>query len=165
VVHVEVKRRPENGGVRGAQERVTHNAPAFGVISTRLRASILKNFRLGGWYPARWPKSIGAMLRGGKTLVDRSTLRGSISTKSGDNYAAAGTSVKYAAVHQFGATIRAKTARGLRFRIGQQWVTKRSVVIPPRPFLPVRFGRLHPDDSKYVGDVLRNWVANGRAMP
>ena len=46
-----------------------------------------------------------------------------------------GTNVKYAPVHEFGTTIRAKNAKYLRFKIGDQWVSKKEVKIPARPFL------------------------------
>ena len=51
------------------------------------------------------------------------------------------TGVRYAAVHQYGATIKAKTNKGLRFRVGGprgrgQWVRKQRVTIPRRQFMP-----------------------------
>jgi phage gpG-like protein len=41
-----------------------------------------------------------------------------------------------AATHQYGARIRAKNVKALRFRIGQRVVFAKSVTIPARPFLP-----------------------------
>ncbi len=165
MVHLDVKRTPENGGLIGAAERVRRNAPAFRVIATRIRRSTMKNFMVGGWYPEHWPTSRAASARGGKTLVHRATLKNSISAQGANNIARVGTSVKYAAVHQFGAVIEAKSSRGLRFRIGDRWITKHSVTIPARPFLPIRNGRLHPDDQRYIDSTLRNWIAHGIARP
>jgi phage gpG-like protein len=42
----------------------------------------------------------------------------------------------YASVHQGGKTIRAKTAKGLRFKVGGHWVRRNSVYIPARPMVP-----------------------------
>lgn len=41
-----------------------------------------------------------------------------------------------AATHQYGAKIRAKSAKFLRFRAGRRWVYAKEVTIPARPFLP-----------------------------
>jgi phage gpG-like protein len=61
-----------------------------------------------------------------------------------------------AATHQYGATIRAKTAKKLRFRAGRRWVFVDQVSIPARPFLPE--GELPPRWrdrlSKVVADKL-----------
>lgn len=42
----------------------------------------------------------------------------------------------YAATHQYGATIRARKAKFLRFRAGRRWIFAKQVTIPARPFLP-----------------------------
>ena len=44
--------------------------------------------------------------------------------------------VRYAAVHEFGATIRPRRAKALRFQIpGGGWVTTKRVTIPARPYV------------------------------
>lgn len=77
----------------------------------------------------------------------REALGGSISVEVGSN-------VLYARVHQFGATIRAKSGEYLRFRIGDRWARKQQVTIQPRPFLG-----LSDDDStelvKIEDDLLK----------
>lgn len=148
--------------LRDAAQRVRDATPAWRVIGTRIKQSILKNFRVGGWYPAAWPKSARAVAEGGQTLVDRGILRNSFQILAGRQSTQVGTAVKYAAVHQFGATIRAKTSRGLRFKIGDQWITKHSVTLPARPFLPERGGVLHPDDAAFVDRTLGTFIAQGR---
>jgi phage virion morphogenesis protein len=61
----------------------------------------------------------------------------------------------YAAVHQFGATIKAKTSKGLRFRVGGNgaWVTKQSVTIPARPFLGVN----REDEAQFAEIMVRHF--------
>ena len=39
---------------------------------------------------------------------------------------------KYAAIHQFGGVIKAKNKPHLHFKIGSQWIKKKSVKIPKR---------------------------------
>lgn len=63
-------------------------------------------------------------LRASRTSVGSSGIEGSI-----------GTNVEYAGVHEFGATIKAKNGPYLHFNVGGQWVRKKSVTIPARPFL------------------------------
>lgn len=47
-----------------------------------------------------------------------------------------GSNLPYAAVHEFGATIRAKSVRGLVFKVmGVGWRRAQQVTIPARPFL------------------------------
>lgn len=46
-----------------------------------------------------------------------------------------GTNVIYAAIHEYGGTIYAKTGKYLRFPINGKWVSKKSVIIPERSFL------------------------------
>jgi phage gpG-like protein len=41
-----------------------------------------------------------------------------------------------AATQNYGARIRAKNVKALRFRVGRRWVFAKSVTIPARPFLP-----------------------------
>ncbi len=81
--------------------------------------------------------------RGGKILVLTARLRNSIRARADASGFAVGTNVIYATRHQFGdkrpVTIKAKTKRGLRFKVGGQWITKQSVKVkmPARPFLGI----------------------------
>lgn len=84
-----------------------------------------------------WKQSLRAQSVSGQTLVDSGRLRASITHRPSASRVEVGTNVNYAAVHQFGATIRAKTAKGLRFRIGDRFVIKRQVTVPARPFLGI----------------------------
>lgn len=82
-----------------------------------------------------WPKSIRVQLEGGKTLTDTAFLRNSVTFEADDGGLAVGTNAAYAATHQFGATIRPKTAEALAFEIGGITVFAQKVEIPQRAFL------------------------------
>lgn len=102
-----------------------------------------------------WPVSRRVKEKGGKTLVDKATLVSSIrhEVRQGEvewGVSGPGASVKNAKVHQFGATIRPKTAPFLVFTApdGRKVFTK-FVTIPARPFLGV--------DAQDRDDVLDAW--------
>lgn len=86
---------------------------------------------------AAWPKSLRATVEGGKTLLDSGLLAASIHNIPGRDRVEIGTNLIYAGVHQFGATIRAKTAKGLFFALPGTGdiVIVQSVTIPARPYL------------------------------
>jgi phage gpG-like protein len=84
-------------------------------------------------YGKKWK----ATARGGEILSDTGALKGGIKVKSATKSKFVITaSVDYASVHQGGMTIRAKTAKGMRFKIGGKWVSVKEVTIPARPFFP-----------------------------
>ncbi len=87
-----------------------------------------------------WPKlnpGYAAAKRGGSMLRETGRLLSSLSRKVDGNRVVVGTNVIYAAIHQFGGTIRPKAAGRLAFRLGRTRVFARSVRIPARPFLGV----------------------------
>lgn len=82
--------------------------------------------------PAPWVKRRG----GSNPLMIRSgDLRQGIHMQMQGDSVVVGSPAKYAAIHQLGGTITAKTGL-LRFKIGDKWVSKKSVTIPARPFFP-----------------------------
>ena len=92
----------------------------------------------------KWEPSQRVLTGGGITLVQSAILKNSIKYKSDASGFSVGTNNIYAATHQLGAknrriTIRAKTPKGLLFKIGDQWIRKKQVTvkvnIPARPFL------------------------------
>lgn len=84
----------------------------------------------------RWKPSLRVQLNGGKTLTKDGHLGDSITSQADDKVAEWGTNRIYAAIHQFGGAIKAKTSAGLRFQIpGFGWVNKREVKIEARAFL------------------------------
>lgn len=157
MVRIEINAKDATRHLAEAAVLAGNAGPAFRVISTRLRQDTLRQFSQGGAY---WPGPAWKPThRGGKTLVDRAILRNSIHAASGADWAAAGTDVKYAAIHQFGGVIRAKNAKALRFKIGGQWIMRKSVTIPARPFLPISAaGEFHPDTERFITDRLWNHI-------
>lgn len=105
----------------------------------------------------KWEPSIRTQNHGGITLVDSAVLKNSITRKSNEGGFAVGTNTIYAAPHQSGAniTIHAKTSKGLKFKIGEQWVTKKEVKvkIPARPFLGIS-----QDDEDEIMDTINDFL-------
>lgn len=108
--------------------------PAMASIGRKLKSNVQLGFRAGiDPYGRPWKDPKG---RDGEPLVDSGRLRDSIDYDAGDDQVTIGTNVRYAGVHQFGATIHAKNKPYLMFRMGQRWVRKKQVTIPQRMFLP-----------------------------
>lgn len=105
----------------------------YGESSTRLRFK-----HQAGPDGRRWVPSIRARETGGQTLVLKARLLRSITHNADNRGTSWGTNVIYAAPHQFGAVIKARSAAALRFRLpGGGFVTVKKVTIPARPFVGV----------------------------
>ena len=115
-----------------------------------------------------WKPSLRAQLEGGQTLSDTGRLRRSFSVRATGPWGfTIGTNVRYAAPHQFGATIVPKKARALRFRLAGgrgrrkggkgRWVTAARVTLPARPFFPGGndLGRYAPHMAEAIQAYLR----------
>lgn len=102
-----------------------------------------------------WPPSIRARMLGGRTLIERGRLVESITHSASDSSVAIGTNVIYAAIHQMGGKITAKTAKGLHFRLpgGLGSRTVKSVTIPARPFLG-----LSGEDEGVIKTLVAQWL-------
>jgi phage gpG-like protein len=115
---------------------------ALNAVGRTIRTRVDMGFRSGSdpwgmaWSPLR--------IRNGQPLRDTGRLQRSITYavggSPGDQYVDIGTNLKYAPVHQYGATIRAKDAKFLRFLGSNGFIFKKQVVIPARPFLPITPG-------------------------
>ncbi|MBU6167192.1 MAG: phage virion morphogenesis protein [Alphaproteobacteria bacterium] len=105
-----------------------------------------------------WKKSQRAITDGGLTLTDRGHLRQSITAASDARQAIAGTNLIYAAIHQFGGTIRAKGAAGGGARaLRTPFGPRGSVTIPARPFLgfgPVDVAEIEAMLTDHLGTAL-----------
>ncbi|MFE3838885.1 phage virion morphogenesis protein [Pseudogemmobacter sonorensis] len=85
-----------------------------------------------------WPVSLRAKEDGGKTLHDSGLLMRSITSEAAPREVVVGSNLIYAGVHQTGATITAKTAKGLSFTLANgESVVVGSVTIPARPYLGI----------------------------
>lgn len=83
-----------------------------------------------------WKPSLRAQRQGGKTLTLSGRLGDSMMAVVEGNSVRWGTNIEYAGTHQFGATIRPKTAKALHFNLpGVGPITTKSVTIPARPFI------------------------------
>lgn len=138
----------------------TLDSPVFlarlnGQLAEEARAQVVESFERGvDPYDRPW---LPNQLRGGQTLRDTGRLLNSIapSMVTQDGFRLS-TNVKYAAIHQYGGIIKAKTSKGLVFRLrvgtvafgarGQRlkrtrgmyrWARVMSVRIPRRSFLPI----------------------------
>lgn len=104
-----------------------------------------------------WTKSIRAKAEGGVTLTDKGILKNSIRFRTKGDGVAIGTDSVYGNTHQYGheGVIKAKSSRGLRFKIGDRWISKREVKIkiPARPFLGIS-----EDDLQEINDIVTTAV-------
>jgi phage virion morphogenesis protein len=124
---------------------------ALGESSTRLR------FRLQrGPDGQRWKPSLRAQITGGSTLTKDGHLSGSISSRSGKDFAEWGVNRIYAAIHQFGGVIKAKSAGALKFKLpGGGFAVVKAVRMPARPYLGV-----NEDDRQDMLDILQRHIGN-----
>ncbi len=89
----------------------------------------------------RWKRSIRAQINGGKTLTQDGHLGDSIGKSSGHDFAKWGVNRVYAAIHQFGGTIKPKRAKTLRFKLANgEFISTKSVTMPARPYLGISAG-------------------------
>jgi phage gpG-like protein len=105
-----------------------------------------------------WKKSGRASRVGGQTLsksgrLRRSFSRGVVAKPSGFTI---GTNVLYAKTHQDGKTIRPKTAKALRFKVGGAWVTAAKVKIPRRRMVPA--GKLPPRWERALREAAEDFI-------
>lgn len=146
----------DDAQVRGILDRLVAAAedlsPAMDRIGSMLVSSVLHRFETGqGPAGVPWKPSIRARVQGGQTLIDSGRLRASITYIPGPSSVEVGTNAIYAAIHQFGGTIHAKSAPHLTFKIGGRFVSKDHVTIPPRPFLGIDEG-----DRAEIANILRD---------
>ncbi len=126
-------------------------------IGEQLVSSTQQRFEDGrGPDGEKWQPSYRAQAEGGQTLVDTARLKNSIGYEASPNLVAVGTSVSYAATHQFGAEIRAKNASKLKFQVGGRWAQKESVTIPARPFIGIS-----KQDIEDTRETMQTWLASG----
>jgi phage gpG-like protein len=92
--------------------------------------------------PKPWaPKRDGSP----SNLQKSTTMAKSFALEVTSTYAKLSNPMKYAAIHQFGGTIKPVNAKVLRFKLPSgQWVSVKQVTIPARPFFPILNDRLTP---------------------
>lgn len=115
-------------------------APVMRDLAAYGEASTLERFHTETGPDGKpWKKSLRAMLTGGKTLTQAGHLGDSITHDSGRDWAAWGTNMIYARIHQLGGVIKPKVAGGrLRFRLANgAFVSVAQITMPARPYLGV----------------------------
>lgn len=91
----------------------------------------------------KWVESLRKQLHGGATLTGDGGHLSAIQSSHSSTEARWGSNRIYAAIHQFGGVIKAKTSKGLAFTLANgDGVITQSVTMPARPFLGIN------DDNK-----------------
>ncbi|MEX2480199.1 MAG: phage virion morphogenesis protein [Gammaproteobacteria bacterium] len=146
--------------LQGYVERASNPRGMFDNIGARLVVSTQRRFeRKQGPDGSPWPPAIRELLGDGRpTLRVSGILVQSLTHNATESGVEVGTNVLYAAIHQLGGTITAKTSKGLRFKVGGQWATKQQVTIPARPFLGI-----DEDDETEILAIARDWIADDEA--
>lgn len=118
---------------------------SYGVSSTQERFLRQSGPDGQGWKPTS---------RGGQILRDSQRLFWSIVPRVYGNTIEWGTNVIYAAIHQFGGTIKPKTPGGkLIFRGLNGFVSVSSVKIPARPYMGI-----NDEDRTEMVNLVHDWM-------
>ncbi|MEQ1890095.1 MAG: phage virion morphogenesis protein [Alphaproteobacteria bacterium] len=135
-LHFELDARPVQAALNALVKAGEDLAPLMDLIGNYLGTGTRHRFETGAAPDGTaWKTSRRALEEGGKTLVDKGHLRGSITHRAGRDFVEVGSNLIYAAVQQFGATIRAKAGGKLIFRVGGGYRAMDEVTIPARPWL------------------------------
>ena len=130
-------------GIRRAASRIRDVRIAGEEIGEMLVSSTVERFDRGeGPDGTSWEPSRRAQAEGGKTLVDRGTLRGSISYEASPQAVVVGSNLVYARPHQDGG----KVGRGL------------AVTLPARPYLGIS-----DEDGEEAAAILLDHIRKGFA--
>ncbi|MCF1741253.1 phage virion morphogenesis protein [Paradevosia shaoguanensis] len=157
-ISIEISGREEAlGAVREAVEHMEDSTDLFARIGAAITLSTQERFERGVAPDGNpWPKSIRALVNGGKTLFDTGYFMQSITFEASAESVLIGSDAIQAAIHQFGGTITAKSGKGLAFKGAHgDMVHVPSVTIPARPFLG-----LDDDDDREIIDITGEWLRN-----
>lgn len=150
----------QDEAVRALLARLTEAAEdqtrGWDMVGAALVSDVQSRFEEGrGPGRSPWPESLRAKLQGGKTLIDSNRLASSVTHQASARGVLHGTNLIYAAIHQFGGTIEAKSAERLAFRLADGGFARpRAVTIPARPFLGI-----DDEQEAIVGAELEAWLA------
>lgn len=163
------------------QSRLVDMTPVMRLIGEIVVEQVDRAFETGtSPSGVKWKPSKRVLKSGGQTLVNSSVLRNSFSTKASSTQVTVGTNVPYAAIHQFGGTIRRKSrtqvnahkksgrfmtraqaARGKSnaIRISFATIGEGSTTMPARPYLP----DAQSVDWTEIRAALATYLMRGRA--
>lgn len=165
----------ESAQVTRAMERLAQAAadasPVMRAVAGIMHDAVMENFEQSGrpkWLGLKTATLAQKSKLGysDKPLIRRGggqSLYSSITSQASGNTAAVGTTIKYAAIHQFGGTTRAhrivaKNKKALAFGgVMRRAVNHPGSVIPARPFLVLTRGDEEKIEQK-VSDYLRNAI-------
>ncbi|MDR2582068.1 MAG: phage virion morphogenesis protein [Fibromonadaceae bacterium] len=140
--------------IKEMQKRARDKRICLNRIGQLVVTSVRLNFTKGG-RPEPWKPSSGK-----KTLVGLGTrggLMGSIHYKVNGNTVEIATNKPYAAIHQFGGTIKAKNAEYLKFKVKGKWVSKKEVIIPKREYMVIQEA-----DHTRINELLAKYITEGK---
>lgn len=154
----EIDDRDFQSRLRKLRERVADldTQELMGAVGEEILARTMERFnRAESLDGSKWPVTIRQKMGDSRTalLGQGSNLARSYTWRAGSDSVEIGSNRKYAAIHHFGGTIRAKRAKALRFRIGDTWVMKKAVTIPARPALGV-----NDEDERYLVETAEGWL-------
>lgn len=66
--------------------------------------------------------------------------------------------IPYAAIHEFGGVIAAKRAKYLRFKIGNKWISKKTVIMPERSYLRTSLKDMEPKIKEKIEIALKGFA-------
>ncbi|WP_420585832.1 phage virion morphogenesis protein [Ruegeria sp.] len=126
------------GALGRLQDRLSDLTPVMEAIGARLEASTARRFEQAtGPDGQPWQPSRRAQETGGLTLTDTARLRRSITTRVGRDSVEIGSNLVYAAIHQFGGTIKQDARRQVlafdrrgRFASRRSTARRRAGVVP-----------------------------------
>lgn len=134
----QVERRLEKMKSEGADQTT-----ALAALGRAIETRINTGFRAGVDPWGRPWKPLNPKYRTGQPLRNTRRLQLSISSRVVGDAAEVGTNVRYARVHQYGATIVPKTSSYLAFPVtGGGFAFLKEARIPARPFMPMQRGRV-----------------------
>ena len=91
----------------------------------------------------------------------RNSIKSNVLAMTNSIVGTIGTNVIYAALHEYGGTIRPRAGNALRFQISGNWITTKSVTIPDRPFLTPAV----EDNLGRISQILHDNIVEGGNRP
>lgn len=147
-IRFEITKDELTAGINRALAASSDFSPAMREIAGMMEFAVRERFERSEDPSGKpWEPSQRARQQGGKTLVDTAALLSSIASDNDRFSAVVGTNLVYAAIHQFGGTIRARNSRALNTPFGPRG----AVNMPARPFLG--FG---PYEVQEIETILEN---------
>ena len=159
-IEVEVDAGTAQARLNALADALDDLSPAMAAIAGHLESSTRQRFEAQrGPNGTAWIPSRRALEDGGRTLVDKGDLLGSIRGTSGDDFAAVGSEASagaaaYAAIHQFGGRITPTVGKKA---LNTPFGPRAAVVIPARPFLGLDTEDIDEIDlivTDFLGDAL-----------